>query len=138
MHSPESRFVSVSLTRLAAPSYSCSRKTHKFAWPNPFSKQRKRLRLAHCGLFLFALDTDHGPAAWNLYSFGKGLWSSKLAQQAVHCPVMRGPCSGHKASPGRGAQRGAHATAPTPIILERAASFSPRCGTGLTSPHASR
>lgn len=114
----------MSLTRPAAPSYSCSRKTHKSAWPNPFSKQRKRPRLAHSGLFLFALDTDHGPAAWNLY-FCKGPLVFKAGTAGSLLPCNERSLLWAQGQLRPGVQRGAYAKAPTPVILKRATSFSP-------------
>lgn len=42
-------------------------------------KQRARFCPALCNLFLFALDTDHGPAGQNLGSSAKGPWYLDLA-----------------------------------------------------------
>lgn len=54
-----------------------------------------------------------GPAGWNL----------TLLERA-HCPVMRGPCSGHWPAQA-GAQRGAGSTAPTSVIRNRAPLLQP-------------
>lgn len=82
MQAPELH-LTVSLTGPAAPSYPCRRKTHKSAWPNPFSKQRKRPSLAHRSLFLFALDADHGPSWLESLLSGKGPLVFKVGVPAL-------------------------------------------------------
>lgn len=67
-----------------------------------------------------------GPAGWNPYSFGKGLWSSKLAQQAAHCPGMRGPFSGHCAGPVWGHREGQAPQPPPSLKMKGDLSPSPR------------
>lgn len=110
MYSPHNKFYSVGP---AACSHLCSRETHKPAWPVPDSKQRKRPCLAHHGLFLFALDTAHGPSWLESLLFWKGPLVFKVGAAGSLLPWNERSLFWALCRPSLGTQRGASSTAPT-------------------------
>lgn len=89
----------------SAPSL-CCRKTHKPAWPNPYSKQRKRPGLAYHGLFLFALDTDHGPGWLESLLLWKGPLVLQVGAAGHPLPCNERSLFWAPCQPRLGAQRG--------------------------------
>ena len=133
MYPPRNKFHSVGP---AACFHLCSRETHKPAWPVPDCKQRKRPCLAYHGLFLFALDTAHGPSWLESLLFWKGPLVFKVGAAGSPLPWNERSPFWALCQPSLGTQREASSQPPLSLIrrdLSPSPRHSPRMA--MATPH---